>query len=42
MTIPDYSLVFHPVALLAILRAGISKGGFGAETCCVSPWRGFG
>lgn len=27
---PDYSLAFYPVAVVAILLAGISKGGFGA------------
>ena len=30
MTLPDYALAFYPVTVLAILLAGISKGGFGA------------
>ena len=30
MSLPDYSLTFYPVAIVAILLAGISKGGFGA------------
>lgn len=30
MTLPDYALAFYPVTILAILLAGISKGGFGA------------
>ena len=30
MSIPDYPLLFYPFAVLAILAAGISKGGFGA------------
>ena len=30
MPIPDYPLLFYPFAVLAILAAGISKGGFGA------------
>lgn len=30
MFFPDYPLVFYPLAVLAILLAGISKGGFGA------------
>ena len=30
MALPDYSLLFYPVTILAILLAGISKGGFGA------------
>ena len=30
MSIPDYALIFYLVTILAILLAGISKGGFGA------------
>ena len=30
MLIPDFPTLFYPVAILAILLAGISKGGFGA------------
>jgi hypothetical protein len=30
MFLPDYPVAFYPVAVLAILLAGISKGGFGA------------
>lgn len=30
MPLPDYPLVFYPLAILAILLVGISKGGFGA------------
>ncbi len=30
MLIPDFPTLFYPVAVLAILLAGISKGGFGA------------
>ena len=30
MTLPDYNLIFYPIAILAVLLAGISKGGFGA------------
>ena len=30
MPLPDYSLAFYLLAALAILLAGISKGGFGA------------
>lgn len=30
MTLPEYTLLFYPVTVLAILLAGISKGGFGA------------
>lgn len=30
MSLPDYPLLFYPFAILAILAAGISKGGFGA------------
>ena len=30
MSFPDYPLVFYPFAILAILLAGIAKGGFGA------------
>ncbi len=30
MQFPDFPLAFYPVAVLAILLAGISKGGFGA------------
>ena len=30
MVLPDYPMAFYPIAILAILLAGISKGGFGA------------
>lgn len=30
VSLPDYSLAFYPVAVIAILLAGVSKGGFGA------------
>ena len=30
MFFPDYPLAFYPLAVLAILLSGISKGGFGA------------
>lgn len=30
MLIPDFPTLFYPIAILAILLAGISKGGFGA------------
>ena len=30
MSLPDYPLIFYPLAVLAILLGGISKGGFGA------------
>lgn len=30
MFLPDYPLAFYPIAVLAILLSGISKGGFGA------------
>ena len=30
MLLPDYAPAFYPIAVLAILLAGISKGGFGA------------
>lgn len=30
VNLPDYPLAFYPIAVIAILLAGISKGGFGA------------
>ncbi len=30
MFLPDYPLVFYPIAVVAVLLTGISKGGFGA------------
>jgi uncharacterized protein len=30
MTLPDFPIAFYPVAVIAILLTGISKGGFGA------------